>query len=304
MKEERKGELFIFIETFFSGLFPVLITLSLFAIPPVTALAWNTLLGALVFGVVLVYRKKRNELLNPILWWYAAVIALFIAIGYHVLYFLGVTQTSAGNASIIALFEVFNAYVLFNFIRKESFPLEHIIGSVCMLAGALIVLLKNFSSFESGDFLIFAATFIPPLGNLYQKKARAIASPETVLFLRSIIAVPPLFFMAYLFGERVSPQTLYVALPFLVLNGLVLFGLSKWLWLEAIHRISVTKALVLKSLAPLLTLLFGWLLLHQSATAWQFASLIPFFFGVVLLTGQFRIRKIRNPLDADFEPHV
>ena len=54
--------------------------------------------------------------------------------------------------------------------------------------------------------------------------------------------------------EKVSSSLL-----FLVINGVLLLGVSKILWIEGIHRINVTKANALNSLGPLLTLLFAWL---------------------------------------------
>jgi drug/metabolite transporter (DMT)-like permease len=61
-------------------------------------------------------------------------------------------------------------------------------------------------------------------------------------------------------------------------------GLSKLLWIEGIHRISVTKASALSSMSPLLTLLFAWLLLGNVPSIFQLVSFIPMFFGVLLLS--------------------
>ncbi len=77
---------------------------------------------------------------------------------------------------------------------------------------------------------------------------------------------------------------------FLLANGVLIFGVSKILWLEGISRISVTKALALGSLAPLFTLFIAWIVLKQAPTAWQIASLAPFFLGVLLLTNNLKFR--------------
>ena len=255
------------------------------------SLTVSTFLAALSFFAVVFFRGKLGELKNPLLWKYIIGIVLSIGVLYYVFFYLGLTKTTPGNASIISLFEVFTSYVLFHVIRKEHFSLESKVGSVLMVLGAFIVLLPNFSSFNSGDLFILIATFCAPLGNLLQQKAKLISSTETILFLRSIVAVPFLFLVAYLFGQSLEIGQLKESIWFLVFNGLVIFGLSKILWIEGIVRMPVTKALALTSLAPLFTLFIAWLVLEQAPTVWQIASLAPFFFGVLLLTDNWRFKN-------------
>ena len=69
----------------------------------------------------------------------------------------------------------------------------------------------------------------------------------------------------------------------LLLNGVVIFGISKIFWVEGIHRMSVTKANALSSLNPFITLIFAWLLLKDAPTVWQLSALAPMILGVILL---------------------
>ena len=141
-----------------------------------------------------------------------------------------------------------------------------------------------------GDIFILLATFFSPIGNLYQQKAKSISSTETILFLRSITATPFLLLIAFMFGQHFQLQPIKESFLLLVLNGFIMLGLSKVFWLEGISRISVTKASALSSLAPLFTLFVAWLLLGHIPTIWQVASLIPFFFGILLLTNNLKLK--------------
>jgi len=295
MKEERKGELFILSEAVLWALFPVLTVLSFAGTSPLVSLWWATFLAAFFFMAVMLYRGTWRELMNPVLWRYGVIISLCIGVGFYGLYYIGLSYTSPGNAALIALFEILTSYLLFNFIRKEQFPLEHKIGAVFMLAGAFIVLGKGYSGFALGDFLILAATFFAPVGNMYQQKARDIASSETVMFLRSAITSVILLNLVLVIGLDISVSGGEEIWPVLLVNGILIFGLSKMLWIEGIHRISVTKAILLQSTTPLLTLLFAWLLLAQGPTLWQVLSFVPFLIGILLLTGNFRIRGLPRP---------
>lgn len=284
--EERKGELYIFLGSALWSLFPVITILSYSKIPSLYSLAWSTFFSAVFFTIVVLARRTLHELKNWLVWKYSFFVVLIISVLFYGLYFIGLEKTSAGNASIIALFEVFASFFLFNVVKKEFFSPSHIAGSLLMIAGAIIVLLPNYQGVHSGDFIILTATFFPPLGNHFQQKIRRIVSSETAMFLRSLIATPILFFLAYLFHQYTSIENVKSSLFFLLINGFLLLGLSKVFWLEAIHRISVTKGVALSSINPFLTLLIAWIILKEVPNAWQLISLIPMVLGVLLLTDQ------------------
>jgi drug/metabolite transporter (DMT)-like permease len=68
------------------------------------------------------------------------------------------------------------------------------------------------------------------------------------------------------------------------MSGIVIFGLSKVFWLEGIFRISVTKAISLSSISPVLTICFAYFLLSEVPTLTQIVALVPAIFGIYLLT--------------------
>lgn len=283
MKDERKGEFYILSEALIWGLFPVITVLSFSGLQPLVALTWTTGISIFFFAFVMQVRGRWHELKNRELWKYAAFITLFIGVGVYGFYYTGLQTTSPGNAALLGLFELAFSYFLFNIIRKEPFPAQNIAGAAFMLIGALLVLGKNLTSPTPGDFLILAASACAPLGNMFQQKARAIVSSESVMFARTLLSTIAMIPVALLLGETFSfpPAS---SLPFLVVNAIFVFGVSKLLWVEGIHHISVTKANVLQSLNPLVTLAGAWLILSQAPTVWQLASIVPFSIGVFFLT--------------------
>ena len=291
MKQEHLGESFIFSGAIIWSLFPIITVLSYKGVPSMVSLAISTFFASICFLILIIYKKKFYELKNILLWKYIFGIVVSIGILYYVFYYFGLTKTTPGNASIISLFEVFTSYMLFNIFRKEHFSFESKVGSTLMVLGAIIVLAPNFSSFNFGDLFILFATFCAPIGNLLQQKAKRISSTETILFLRSIVATPFLFLLVYVFGQGFHIYQIKESIWFLIFNGVIIFGFSKMFWIEGIHRISVTKANALSSLAPLFTLFVAWLWLHQIPTIWQVASLVPFFFGVLLLTNNLKLKN-------------
>lgn len=289
--EERKGEIFIFVEGFFWAFFPVITILSYGKLPSLISLAYSTFFSSIFFGVIVLYKKKWRELLNPLVWKYVSIVVLFIGVLFYSFFYIGLTKTTAGNASIIALFEIFTSFLLFHVFKGDKISHEYKIGAFLMVLGAIIVLGRDFSSINIGDIFILAATFCAPFGNHFQQKARKITSSETIMFLRSFLSFPIIFLLAFLLNQHSSYIDIKSSLLFLLINGILLFGFSKLLWVEAIHRISVTKALALSSLTPFLTLLIAWIFLKQIPNIWQFLSLIPILIGVFLLTDNLKFRK-------------
>lgn len=283
MHQERQGELFILAGASLWGLFPIITILSLNRLEPLTSLAWSTLCATVFFAIMISFRKRWREITNPTALKFILLNALFIGVLLYGFIFYGLQNTSAGNAAIIGQTEVFFSYIFFHLWRRDFIPPAHIIGAVLVLLGAVIVLSPSFTNLQIGDLFILIGLFFAPFGNFFQQRARKLVSSETIMFGRSAISVPVLFVGALLLGEHSGSTDLKYSFVYIGINGLFLLGLSKIFWIEAIHRISVTKANALSCINPLFTLFFAWLILHDTPTSWQLLSFIPMSVGVLLL---------------------
>ncbi|MBI4079890.1 DMT family transporter [Candidatus Kaiserbacteria bacterium] len=289
LAEQRKGELYSFAGALLWAVFPVTVVLSYAILPSLISLGCSTGFAALFFAVVMTWRRRWRELANVYLWGNVVMVTLFIGVLFYSLYYIGLETTSPGNAAIITLFEVFTSFLFFRLFRGETLSLRYALGCGLMVLGAIIVLLPNFSGVRAGDFIVLAATFFAPAGNYFQQRARLIASGESIMFLRSVLSIAPIFLLAYILGQQVSTGDISASLVFLLINGVLLLGLSKLFWIESIHRISVTKSVALSSIAPLFTLLVAWAVLAEAPTLFQLLSLVPFVLGTLLLTDQIRL---------------
>lgn len=287
VKKEVKGELFIIAEAILWSFFPIITILTYSKLSSLSTLAWSTMFSTVFFGVLLVIRGKLIELKNKEVYKYALGTAFFIGWLFYGFYSTGLKFTSAGNASIIALMELFFSYILFNVWKKEELTKKHTWGAVLMLLGAVIILYpKQGLDFHRGDLLILVASACAPMGNYFQQKARKLVSSETLLFLRSLFTFPFFFLLAFILGSKNGFSQILSSFWILALNGVVLLGLSKIWWIEGINLISVTKANALASIGPLFTLIFAYFILSQKPNFWQFSALVPLIFGLILLTSK------------------
>ena len=294
LSKEHKGELLILFESILWGLFPVITILSYSALGPFGVAGISTLISAVFFGCMLTARKSWNQLLIKSAWSDILITTFFIGIIFYSLIFIGFDHTSAGNGGIILLMEIFFSFVILSIILKyEPIIPVHVIGACFMVIGALFILLPKSSGWHMGDFIIMGATVFPPIGNMYAKKARKKVNTEVIYFYRAIICGIFFLIMSYLFKEELSISAIEPSLVFLLINGLLLLGLSKILWLESVNLIRITKAISLTSISPFFTLLFAFMFLKESPTLVQVSGLIPMVVGIWLITYR---KKLSLPL--------
>jgi len=285
LSRERVGDVCILSEAVLWGAFPVITILSFTSLTPLVSLGWSTLFASVVFAVLLTVRGKWSDVWNRRAMKDVLLTAFVLGFLYYILFFFGLQYTSAGNASIIALSELFFSYCFFHLFRKEHIPPIHLIGAVLMIFAAGVILYPNIHAFQIGDLLILGASLIAPFGNLLQRRARIEVSSESIMFVRSVVTTVAVFCLAYAFGTNPLSINFDGGIVWILLiNGIFLFGFSKILWIEGIHRISVTKANALASLSPLVTLLFAYVLLSAVPTVWQVFAFVPMFLGVLLLS--------------------
>lgn len=284
LSKQRQGELIIFGETILWSLFPIITILSYNNLSPLLSLTLSSFFSLIFFTGLMLKKKLWSELKNRTAFQNMLFTTSFLGIGYYLLIFLGLQSTSPGNASIIGFTQGFFSFLFFHVLRKEYIPKAHVYGGMLMVVGALIVLASNFHTFHPGDLLILLANAIAPFGNFYAQKARHQASSETIMFVRSGLSTIIFLLLALSFRTSISFSAIQNALPFLLINGMLLLGLSKILWIEGIHRISVTKALGQASIEPLFTLTFAFLILHQIPTIYQLLAVFPIGAGLILLS--------------------
>lgn len=281
----RKGELYILAEALLWSLFPVVTILTFTNVSPLFSAALNTLISSLFFALVLSVKRGWGQFFKNPPWKEILVSSLFIGVIMYAFFFVGLRHTTAGNAAIVGLMEVFFSFFILGVcIKHERVIPSQLLGGVCMVAGALFILLPKASGWHSGDLLVLAGAAFPPIGNMFAQRARARVSGEFILFARSIVSGLFLLLLAFIFEPVPDMQRMAAAWEFLFLNGLILFGVSKILWIEGIRLIPITKAISLASIGPLFTLIFAYFILSERVTVYQVAGFVPIAVGIYFLT--------------------
>ena len=281
--EERKGEIYMVLVSILESLFPIFSLFSIALIGAMYSYLFSLIIAGIIFTSLVIYKNKLHELVNPEARKDLLLTTFFIN-SIFVLVFLGLQYTTAGNMAVIIFLQVLFAYLYFNVIGKDSLSKMHTIGAIIMAIGAIDILLPESMELNKGDLIILLASALAPFANLYQKRARGFVSGEAILAFRNIVAIPFIFLIAYMSEVTPSIENIISATPYIIGIGVLVLGVSKVLYIEALHRVSITKVSALLAMIPLFTIVFAYFILSEEPSFRQILGIIPILIGGYLIT--------------------
>ncbi len=267
----------------FESFFPILSVYIIDHVGAIYGYALSLSVATIIFLAILAYKKKLHELFLKEARWDLFLTTFFITLLF-LLMFIGLQYTTVSNMAVIIILQLFFSYIYFNLFGKEKLTKSQTFGAFLMGVGAIVVLYPEDFGFNIGDILILLAAAIAPIANLYQKRARAYVSSESVLAFRSVVALPILFILAYMIEKTPSISQILDASLYIITLGILVMTLAKILWVEALHLISITKLSAFISFIPLFTLFFAYILLHDIPSTKQLIGVVPILIGSYFIT--------------------
>lgn len=285
--EERIGEINILLSALIFAGFPVVLKLG-GAIPPIFYASVSTLITALMMLVILGWGKGFKELKNRQAWPLMLLVTLFIIILPYLLIYRGVQMTTGINASILFQSEVFFA-LLFGWIIGESITSKKLGGAFLIITGTVLVVFNGTFQLNLGDLMIIFATAFYPVGNIFAKKALKMVSPNTLVFVRSLIGGLVLLLFSIFLEDNVKDismtQNLLITFWWLfLLNGILVSGITKILWYRGLKRLDVSKSTILVMTYPAFGVIYASTFLKEIPTAYQLLGLVIVILGVYTVT--------------------
>lgn len=283
MQKEREGEIFMVILSILESLFPIFSLFSIALVGAIYSYAFVVMIATLILALILIMQKKWSTLFIFKAQKDLLLTSLFITTLFLLL-FISLRYTSAGNVAVLIFLQLLFSYIYFNLFGSEKLTPLHTLGAFFMGSGAIVMLFPEDLQFNIGDALALAAAAIAPVANFYQKRARSQVSTITILTYRNLVALPVLFTIAFVFEPLPTQEKLIAALPWLLANGIIIYVIAKILWIEALHRISITKISAMVALVPLFTLLFAYFILYEVPSLRQVLGILPILIGGYLIT--------------------
>ncbi len=206
--------------------------------------------------------------------------------GYSILLNSGEQSLSSGLASFLVTQTPVITAILAIFWLKEKPSLNSIAGIGVSFLGVWIIVYNQHLEISShwGVLLVLLATFCGSLQSILQKQMLKIMTPLQVTALSTWIAsLMLIIFLPKLWHEaqQASASSIGAAL-FL---GLVPSTLGQWLWSYGLSKTMVVKASTYLYAMPLISTVFGWLILSELP---HYEALIG---GLIALLGAMIVNK-------------
>jgi drug/metabolite transporter (DMT)-like permease len=293
---EKTGELMIFGEMLTYSFFPIIIAYSTKILPPVMFAALSILIATFSLLLYLIITKNLKSVFNASALKYILGVTLFIVILPSIFIFVGSSKTSGINTSILLQSEILFTFIIYGIFAIEKITVKKSVGALLVLVGTFFILYNGKSAINIGDLMIIVGTFFYPIGNYFAKKALEITSPSAILFTRNLIGGIVLLIFSLIFENQFSTyQNVISYWPFILLNGIIVYHLSKTLWYEGIKRIDVSKAIAIScGGSPAFSLILAILILNEIPTIYQIAGFATVAIGIFVL-----IMKTKNLRPTD-----
>ena len=128
LSNQRKGELFVFSNSLLWALFPVIAVLSYNTLAPVVYLLFSIFISVFFFAAIMWRKNLWQEVFNRAAFKNILMLTLILGVVYYLLVFLGLKYTSPGNASIVALTQIFFSFLFFSSLSQRTYPNSTYLG--------------------------------------------------------------------------------------------------------------------------------------------------------------------------------
>ncbi|RKP58270.1 DMT family transporter [Cohnella endophytica] len=209
-------------------------------------------------------------------WVLLFLIGITSSLMYQIFYFVGLENTSAGNAAlIIALSPIATAF-LARAVLKERMTGYKLIGALAALVGVAIIVLNGgkVSGVSSGDFFILLAMLTLATSVLMIRKATMTLKSRDVTIYSTIIGT---LLMAPAVGVEQLQGHLHFSghpLPWLLLIVMALFaqGMAGLWWNNGISKVGASTSAMYMNIPPFVAILVAHVVLGDPIRLAQLAG--------------------------------
>ncbi len=255
---------------------------------------------ALVFTPLSI-RAKENRHLKRRGYMILAIMAVVANLIAPYLYFVGVKETTASNAALIANAEMVFTIVIASLFFGERLSRKGVLA-LSILAVGLIAVITNLQFSNSisdftqpGNLLIVGACLCWGIDNNITSAISQRMNVARIIQLKALISGFGLLGLAIVLqGIHIDNTAVLLGV---IAFGLVIFSGSFFLSIETLRRLGAITTTIVFPMNSVFGLFFAFVLLGEIITPIQIASIVLIIFGIYLLTRRGSVT--REGLDLD-----
>lgn len=204
------------------------------------------------------------------------------------IFMVALNYTTPVNSAIDNQFEIIYSLILSAIILKERPTLKQIGGSVLILAGVLLIVLKGGTYVQAkGDFMILGSLWLFQISHIFAKKLPTDLSPRQIAGARAFYAMPALAVLIFALLLIQGPL-LFISHPILwgtlIGSALINYFVGNIWWYTAIRNMDLSKATAIILSYPVLTYLFSAMVGEDEFTLYKIIGMILAVGGAYIVT--------------------
>lgn len=265
------------------GLSPVAGKYAVGVISPALLVFLGTLIGVFYFTPWITKNHKWGELLARETRWKFLFIGTFGTALPFTISLIALHYTTPGNAAILQQSELFYSLLFAVIFLKEIPGKAQLAGSALIVAGVLVILLKEqYTPRWTGDLLIVGSTWMLQAGSTVAKKLPKHLDHRVISMARNLFALPALIVILgvmWMLKENFTLVPNARMFSVLAYTGIFKYGLAMVVWYKAIRALDLSKVTAIYLSYPVLSLLISAVLGLEKPTVYQLIGLAVTFAG-------------------------
>lgn len=220
------------------------------------------------------HSRKEEKLAKAELPYTIAMIVLDIAAPVCLL--LGLSLTTAANASLLNNFEIVTTSLIALLFFKERISPRLWFGIIAITISCMILSFENVSSlsFSKGSFFVLLAACCWGLENNCTRKISS-KDPLQIVVMKGIFSGSGSLLIALVTGEKI--RTLW-SIPCVLILGFISYGLSIYAYVYAQRFLGASRTSVYYAVAPFIGVFLSLIMFHEVP---GFSFFIAFLFMIL-----------------------
>ncbi len=205
--------------------------------------------------------------------------------------------TTPGNAAILQQSELVYSLIIAAIFLHEIPTKQQLFGSALVLAGVLLILLKEkYTPRWTGDLMIIACPWMFQAASCMAKKLPKHLHHRTIAAARNLYALLVLTlllaFLAWKNGGHFTCKPGLQAMWVLLYTGILKYGWAMILWYQAIRALDLSKVTAIYLSYPVLSFALSVLLGLETPHTYQFIGMILTLTGAYWISWLVQKQKI------------
>jgi drug/metabolite transporter (DMT)-like permease len=217
------------------------------------------------------------------------------------IYFIGVRETTATNAVLLANAEMVFTVLIATLFFGERLSKKGMLALSILTVGIIAVVtdlqfsisLETF--IEPGNLMIIGATFLWGIDNNVTSAITQRVNVARIIQLKALISGTGLLLIAYLVQAMKLNNP--AQLVEIILFGLLVFSGAVFLSVETLRRLGAITTTIVFPINSVFGLLFAFVLLNEGINLLQVVSVLLIVFGIYLLTRKGSVIRLGMELE-------